>query len=132
MHPTSEPSTASSGTSALHDGDLETLFTGGRGHLGSDPAASDDGEAAAALEPGGERVGVIEVAKVVNAVEVGSGDGQPPRLGAGREQQPLVAHPLAALHDDDLPRAGVDVLDVPEGRSPGTGSGVLPGRPATV
>ena len=64
-----------------------------------------------ALEARAQRVGVGERAQVEHAVELGAGQREPPRLGAGRQQQPVVAQPLAVV-EHDLVRRDVDRLDV--------------------
>src|SRR5207244_4378709 len=77
------------------------------GAVALDPAAAGGpypGDRAAALErlhPVGER------AQVADTVEVRPGDMQPARLGAGREQQPVVAE-HAAIVQRRAGRAGLD------------------------
>ena len=79
------------------DGDVEAALPGRRGDLGADPAGADDDDRAAAVEPLAQRVGVLDAAQVEHAVERFARDREAARLGAGAEQQPVVAQPLAVV-----------------------------------
>ena len=92
----------------------------GRRDLGADPARADDHHRAAAVDPLAQRVGVVERAQVVDAVESAPGIGSAARLGAGGEQQAVVGQPLAA-GERDLARG--------RGRSP---SRAVPRRSSIV
>jgi hypothetical protein len=52
------------------------------------------------LEPLAQRVAVGHAAQVEHAVELAPGDRERARLGAGREQQPVVAQPLAVVEHE--------------------------------
>ena len=69
---------------------VEAALARRRRELAADPAGADDGDASAGVEPLAQHVAVGERAQVVDAVEVGARDGNPPRLGAGRQQQLVV------------------------------------------
>ena len=89
--------------------DVQTSRSGRRGDLAADPSGADDDERAAAVEPLPQRVAVRHAAQVEHAVEVAAGDREPARLGAGREQQPVVAQPLAVVeHDFPLSQVQLD------------------------
>ena len=81
----------------VDDRDLEAALAGRGGDLGADPAGPDHDDRAAAVQPLAQRVGVRDAAQVEHAVEVAAGDREAPRLGAGGEQQPVVAQPLAVV-----------------------------------
>ena len=81
----------------VDDGDVESALTRGRGHLGADPARPDHDDGAAALQACAEHVGILNAAQVEHTLEVGARDRQPPRLGPSREQEPVVAEPLAVI-----------------------------------
>ena len=88
----------------LHDRDLAAVLArGGRG-LQADPAGPGDDDLAAAAQRGGQPLRVPHRAQVPDAVEIGPGDVQPPRRGAGGDQQPVVGHGLAALQGDPVAR----------------------------
>ena len=76
------------------------------GDLAADPARADDDEPSAGVEHGAQRVGVLDGAQDVDAVEIGAGDRRAAGLRAGGEQQRVVGHALAAGEHD---RAGADV-----------------------
>ena len=86
------------------EGDLESALPRRRGDLGADPAGADHDHRAAAVEPFAQRVGVLDAAQVVHAVELGAGNREPARLGAGGQQQPVVAQPLAVVERHLLQR----------------------------
>ena len=73
----------------------------------ADEARADDDRAPRALARGDDGAAVGERAQRMDVRLVGAGDRQPHRLGAGREQQPVVGDALAA-RDRDLARLGVD------------------------
>ena len=75
----------------LDDGDLQAALARGRRDLGADPARADHDDRAAAVQPLAQDVRVLDAAQVEHAVQIGAGDREPPRLGAGGEQQPVVA-----------------------------------------
>ena len=101
MAPSSGPSTRSSGSEAIsRTRHIAALGAGGGGNLGADPARADRHQLAAGLDPLGDRVGVGDGAQVEDSVEVGAGDAEAARLGAGREEQAVVADALAAGEDD--------------------------------
>jgi hypothetical protein len=66
-------------------------------NLGADPPGADYHHPAASVEPCAERVRVLDAAQVENAFELGAGDGQPARLGAGCQEQPVVADSVAVV-----------------------------------
>src|SRR5581483_10638645 len=70
------------------------------GDLGPDPAGPEHRHRAAAAKPRLQRLGVLDRAQVVDAVEAGPRDRRPARLGAGGEQDGVVAQALAALELD--------------------------------
>ena len=61
--------------------------------------------AAARSQRAAQRVGILERPQVVDAGELGARDSEPPRLGAGGEQQPVVAG-LSPSSRTTLPAAG--------------------------
>lgn len=94
----------------LDDGDLGAVPAGGGGDLQTDPAAAGDDEMAVVAAEGGEDVaqpvGVGEPAQMVDAGEVGAGDVETARFGAGGQEQFVVAHGGAVAEVD---AAGVAV-----------------------
>jgi hypothetical protein len=76
---------------------LEATLPRRGGDLGADPACPDHHYRSALPKPLAQGVGVLDAPQIQHAVQIGSGDGQPSRLGAGGEQQPVVAHALAAV-----------------------------------
>ena len=72
------------------EGDVHAALAGGGGDLGSDPAGADDDEPAAGVEALADRVAVGERPQEMDAVEVRAGEAQAARLGAGRQQQPVI------------------------------------------
>lgn len=101
MEPTSAPSTRSNGTECgltrVDDGDVEAALPGRGCDLRADPAGADDDDRAAAIETCAERVGVLDTAQVEHAVERFAEDREATGLGAGGQQQPVVAQPLAVV-----------------------------------
>ena len=89
------------------DGDVQAALPGRGGDLRPDPAGADDDQPAARVEALAQRVAVGERPQQWTPVEVGAGEVQPPRLGAGGQQQPVVAEPLAAVQRE-LPGARVE------------------------
>ena len=81
----------------VDDGDVEAALSGGGRDLGADPAGADHDDRAAAVQPLTQKVGVLDGAQVQHAVERCAGDGKAARLGAGGEQQPVVAQPFAIV-----------------------------------
>ena len=81
----------------VDDGDVEPALARRRGDLGADPAGADHDDRAAAVEPLAQRVGILDAAQVEHAVERFARDREAARLGAGGEQQPVVAQPLAVV-----------------------------------
>ena len=82
----------------LDDGHVEAALPRGSGDLGADPARADHDDRAAAVQSFAQGIGILDAAQVVArrrgrapAIE------QPPRLGPGGEQQPVVAQPLAVV-----------------------------------
>jgi len=88
---------------------LEARLAGRGRHLASDPARTDDHELATPLDPLAQPLGIRQRAQVVDLVEIGPRERQPPRLGAGGQQEPVIAEPLAA-RQHDLRRRRVDAL----------------------
>ena len=85
----------------LDQRDVHALLARGRGHLAADPAARRSRRARPPPSiTAAQRVGVRDRPQHVHAVEVGAGDGQAPRLGAGGDQQTVVVEALAAGQDD--------------------------------
>lgn len=114
----------------LDDGDLGAVAAGGRRDLQADPAPTRDDEPAVVAAQDGEHlaqpVGVGEAAQMVDAGQVGAGDVEAARLGAGGEQEFVVvedgalAQPyglgIAVDGDDGLAEVQFDVgLGVPGG-----------------
>ena len=65
---------------ALENGDVVAQRLGGGGNLHADPAGADEHQPLAArLEEAVQRLGVVEGAQVVDAVQIGAGKRQPPR-----------------------------------------------------
>ena len=96
--PSSSPSTRTSGSAAgSTTRHVQAALTRRGGELRADPARADDHDGAAAIEPRPQRVAVVDVAQQVHAVELRAGDRQPSRLGAGCEQEPVVAQRLAVV-----------------------------------
>ena len=56
----------------LDDGDAAARVAGGRGHLEADPAGTDDDDAGAVAKARLERLGLLHLAEVEHAVEVGA------------------------------------------------------------
>ena len=81
----------------IEDGDLKAALTSRGSDLGADPARADHDDRAAAVQPFAQGVGVLDAAQVEDAVEVAAGNREPARLGAGGEQQPVIAQPLAVV-----------------------------------
>jgi hypothetical protein len=77
------------------------------GRLQPDPPGADDGDAVGPLECCLDAVAVVEAAEVVDAVEVRTGDGEPSGRRAGREQEPVIAQPVASC-GGDLMGTGVE------------------------
>ena len=63
---------------------------GSGGNLESDPPRADDDQTRDGAESDAQCLAIVEGAQVVDAVGVGSGDGQLPRGGAGRDQKLVV------------------------------------------
>jgi hypothetical protein len=83
----------------------------GRGrNLRADPAGPDDDHRAAVVQPFAQRVGILHAAEIEDPVELCAGDLKPPRLGAGRQQEPVVPQPLAVVEFDFAAR-GVEADD---------------------
>ena len=86
------PSTRSSGTAAgSTTRHLQAALARRGGDLGADPAGADHDEPAAARPAARAARRSRRRAQVEHAVELAAGDAQPPRLGAGGQQQPVVA-----------------------------------------
>ena len=83
------------------------------GELAADPAGADDGHAAAVPEPLAQHVAVGERAQVVDPVELGARDLDPPRLGARGQQQPVVRQLAAVVERDPRPSGSIAVTVVP-------------------
>ena len=81
----------------LDDGHVEPALARRSGDLGADPSRSDHDDRAAAVQPRAQRVGVLDAAQVQHALQLAAGNREPARLGAGRQQQPVVAEPLAVV-----------------------------------
>ena len=92
----------------LDHGDLAPGCAGGGRDLGADPAARRSRRRRRrVVQRGRQRVGSRpSVRRYVHAVEVGAGDREPARRGAGRQQQLVVAQPLAAVERDRARRPG--------------------------
>ena len=84
-------------TQRIDHSDLEAPLPGRCRDLGAYPSCPDHDDRAAAVEPLAQRVGVLDAAQVQNSVELSAGHREPPRLRAGREQQPVVAQPLVVV-----------------------------------
>lgn len=106
------------------DGDLGAVAAGGRGDFEADPAGARDHQVAVVPAEAGEDltepVGVGEPAQVVDAGELGAGDVEAARLGAGGEEQLVVADDgavaeadgagLTVYGGDGLPEVQFDVV----------------------
>ena len=73
----------------IDEGDLEAALACRRRELAADPTGADDDHPATGRQPLAQRVAVAERAQVVDPVELGARDRDPPRLSAGRQQQPV-------------------------------------------
>ncbi len=91
----------------LDDGDLEAALARGGCYLGSDPAGPDDDDTAAVIHALAQRVGIPDATQVEDSVEVCSRYREPAWLGSRREQQAVVAQPLAVV-EGQLPASGVE------------------------
>ena len=125
----------------LDDRDVLVLGAGDRGGLESDEAAAHDHHAGGVRQPGAQLLGVVDVAQVEDAVEVGARDGQPPRPRPDGEREPVEGQLAAGRRprragpavggqldvDDPLP---ADQLDAGVGVEGGGAEGerLMPGR----
>ncbi|GAA3235386.1 hypothetical protein GCM10020256_53210 [Streptomyces thermocoprophilus] len=96
-------------------GDLGAVLAGRRRDLQADPAGTGDHDVAVVPAERGEHMleafGVGEAAQMVHARQVGARDVQAARLGAGRQEQFVVAHDGAVLAEADGLRGAVDGVD---------------------
>ncbi len=80
----------------IDDRDLKPALARRGSELAADPAGADHHHAPARVEPRPQQVTVGERAQVADPVEIRAGNRQPARLGAGRDQQPVVAERAAS------------------------------------
>jgi hypothetical protein len=81
----------------IEDGDFQAALACRGRDLGTDPAGADDHDCAAAAEALAQRVGVRDASQVEHAVQISAGNREPSRPGTCRQQQPVVAQPLAVV-----------------------------------
>ena len=107
--PISGPSTRSIGRcSGADDMDLDVARAQRRRGLQPDKARADHDRAARAFGRVDDGAAIGERAQHVDMRLVGARDRQPHRLGAGRQQQPVVGNGVAA-GDDDVARASASI-----------------------
>ena len=88
----------------LDHGDVEAELARRGGDLAADPAGARDHDRGARAQPFAQRIAVGHAAQVEHAVEVAPRNRQPPRAGAGGEQQLVVAQQLAVAERHRLRR----------------------------
>ena len=93
-----------------HVGHLAAELAERRRHLRADPALADHHDPARLGGGLAKRVRVVDRAQEPDPGEIGAGHLEPPRLGAGRQEQAVEADPpTVAQHD--LPRGRIDGVD---------------------
>ena len=83
-------------------GDVAAELAGGGRDLGADPAGPDHDDVGRVVQRGRQTVGVGEAAQVLHPVEVRTREAEAARGGAGRQQQAVVSHDVAALERDGV------------------------------
>ena len=96
----------------IDEDDVRTHLPGRGCDLGTDPAGADHRHAAGVADGVAEPAGIAEVAEVVDTAQVGPGDVDAPRLGAGRQDGGGERQRLVAVESDlALVRVEVEALD---------------------
>ena len=89
----------------MDDGGLHAAFRQPVGGFETQQPAADDDGFAALFRRRLHRVDIVQVAEGDHAGKVGAGQGQADRVGAGGEDQPVIADALAVMQHDLLAHA---------------------------